>query len=560
MGSDHSDAGGSPSQTALDDLPPLPQVAMAPISTFVFEDHAASQALIPKVTDKVVAYNPTYDELTRPFVGPANPNAESSLKRKNLLTGYAEEQSFNDAVFRVQHRTYQTLGYARDPSLHTNQFGPYVGDVEKAKRNEGKDILDVRASKKEIRELKAKRHKTGDSSVLDGDNAYKGPWAAYTDPNASSSESQEEEELSEEEEQEAVTPPPEKVTSTGPMEKTQFHGSQLYDYLGRTYMHVPRDLDISLDKDPGDQECFIPKRRIHTWKGHNKGVTALRFFPRHGHLLLSSGVDAKIKLWDCYHDRELLRSYLGHTKAVKDIWFTNDGTKFLSASYDTQIKLWDTETGKVISRFSTGKTPNVIRFNPDEDKQDQFLVGTSDKKIVQFDTNSGAVIQEYDHHLGAVNSITFVDENRRFMTTSDDKSIRVWEWQINVPIKYIADPQQHSMPTVAPHPVGKYVAAQSLDNQILVFGATDRFRQNRKKVFRGNNCAGYAVGLDFTPDGQFLMSGDSGGYACFWDWKTTQMKSKFKAHEKALTCIAAHPQETSKVVTGGLDSKIHYWD
>ena len=41
---------------------------------------------------------------------------------------------------------------------------------------------------------------------------------------------------------------------------------------------------------------------------------------------------------------------------------------------------------------------------------------------------SGEVVQEYDRHLGAVNTITFVDENRRFVTTSDDKSLRVWEW------------------------------------------------------------------------------------------------------------------------------------
>lgn len=36
---------------------------------------------------------------------------------------------------------------------------------------------------------------------------------------------------------------------------------------------------------------------------------------------------------------------MGHTKAVKDICYSNDGTKFLSAAYDRQIKLWDTETG-----------------------------------------------------------------------------------------------------------------------------------------------------------------------------------------------------------------------
>lgn len=46
----------------------------------------------------------------------------------------------------------------------------------------------------------------------------------------------------------------------------------------------------------------------------------------------------------------------------------------------------------------------------------------------QWDTRSGEITQEYDRHLGAVNTITFVDENRRFVTTSDDKSLRVWEW------------------------------------------------------------------------------------------------------------------------------------
>ena len=37
--------------------------------------------------------------------------------------------------------------------------------------------------------------------------------------------------------------------------------------------------------------------------------------------------------------------------------------------------------------------------------------------------------------MGAVNTITFVDENRRFVSTSDDKSMRVWEWDIPVDMK-----------------------------------------------------------------------------------------------------------------------------
>lgn len=49
---------------------------------------------------------------------------------------------------------------------------------------------------------------------------------------------------------------------------------------------------------------------------------------------------------------------------------------------------------------------------------------------------------------------------------------------------------------------GKYFAAQSLDNQILIYGARDRFRLNRKKVFKGHLNAGYACQVNFSPDGR----------------------------------------------------------
>jgi len=69
---------------------------------------------------------------------------------------------------------------------------------------------------------------------------------------------------------------------------------------------------------------------------------------------------------------------------------------------------------------------------------------------------SGEITQEYDQHLGPVNTITFVDENRRFITSSDDKTMRVWDFDIPVPIKLIADPTMHSMPAVGLHPNGKH--------------------------------------------------------------------------------------------------------
>ena len=280
---------------------------------------------------------------------------------------------------------------------------------------------------------KRKREDKGDASVVYGKGAYKGPWARYEEVRpAASSDEEDVEYVYEEDEIEEQPPAPTTKAGTdyevdgSGKESTEFHGSEQYDYQGRTYMHVPQDLGIDLRGDISSLKNFVPKKLIHTWKNHTKSITQMRFFPDSGHLLLSASADNKVKIYDVYHRRELLRTYSGHNKSVNDVCFNIDGTQFLSASYDKQMKLWDTETGACISRFTTGKTPHVVRFNPSPAMNHEFLAGMADKKIVQFDCRSGELVQEYDHHLGPVNTITFCDENRRFITTSDDKSLRAW--------------------------------------------------------------------------------------------------------------------------------------
>ena len=524
-----------------------------------------------KPTDTALYYNVPYSDFGRPQQGPSNPFTPSdgnALKRKNVLTGYAEETSISDATFATQHRTYQSLGYSNDPSLN----GVYVGDLAKAQQLGGKNAVQLRPNKGESQAMRRKRQRKGDSSVVDGEGAYKGPWARYRDEDQAIEDeaAMAGAELASDEEYEEDSIVPANIEAPRiagtdyaeiESEQTEFQGSSQFDYQGRTYMHVPQDLGIDLKKDTGSIKNYIPKSVIHTWKDHTKAITALRFFPNSGHILLSSSADSKIKIWDLYHDRELLRTNSGHNKAVTDVCFNTDGTQFLSASYDRQMKLWDTEYGKCVSRFSTGKIPHVIRFNPSPQYAHEFVAGMSDKKIIQFDTRTGKLMQEYDHHLGPVNTITFVDDDRRFITTSDDKSLRAWEYNIPVPIKFIAEPYMYSMVRSSLHPSGKYVALQSADNQIVVYAARDKFRQNRKKAFRGHHTAGHAIDVSISPDGQFIASGDSGGYVCFWDFKTCKMLHKILAAKDTPVLAAQwHPQETSKFVTGALDGVIKYFD
>ena len=89
----------------------------------------------------------------------------------------------------------------------------------------------------------------------------------------------------------------------------------------------------------------------------------------------------------------------------------------------------------------------------------------------------------------------------------------------------------HSMPSVAVHPSGSWIACQSLDNQIVVYSTRERFRKNSKKCFKGHTNSGYACQVGFSPDGRYVMSGDANGRMFFWDWKSGKVYRTFKAHE-----------------------------
>lgn len=475
---------------------------------------------------------------------------DNNSQVQKIITGHIEKETFDNTTFEIQRRNFENLGYAKsiyDPDT-------IIGDDANAKKLNKRDINELKSSKEENKRMRAKRQRKGNINVSGSEQSYVGPWAKFHESSSSEQEIESEEESSSETEIEQSN---NNESSDESQETTEFFGESEKDYQGRSYMAIPTDVGINLRNDEAPQECFVPKRQIHVWKGHTNGTNKIIFFPKSNHLLLSCGNDSKIYLWSVYHKRELLRGYYGHTKPIKDVSFNNDGTRFLSTSYDHWVKLWDTETGECLERFRLKSVANVVKFNPFNN--DEFIVGLMNSKIDHYSISSKQIIQSYDHHLGTINSITFL-ETKRFISTSEDKTVRVWDLQINIPVKLISDPSLHSMPVTRIHPQNKYFAAQSMDNTIMVFSARDRYKTNKKKLFTGHNCAGYGVSIDFSPDGKNLVSGDSNGHVVFWDWKTTKLIKKLKVDERAITQVVWNAKEVSKVAFTGSSGKIYYYE
>jgi pre-mRNA-processing factor 17 len=124
-------------------------------------------------------------------------------------------------------------------------------------------------------------------------------------------------------------------------------------------------LDGPADFKPQYGKCYIPEKNTHSWFTTQKaGFQVIRFFPKSGHFIMSGNAEGKVLLFDLIKDRSLAHTYVGHSKALRDIQFTNDGKHFLSCGFDGIVHYWDTEYGRVLRTFKLKKLPFTVKFHP----------------------------------------------------------------------------------------------------------------------------------------------------------------------------------------------------
>eukprot|EP01029_Cantina_marsupialis_P029564 TRINITY_DN781848_c0_g1_i1.p1 TRINITY_DN781848_c0_g1~~TRINITY_DN781848_c0_g1_i1.p1 ORF type:complete len:528 (-),score=153.25 TRINITY_DN781848_c0_g1_i1:249-1832(-) len=337
--------------------------------------------------------------------------------------------------------------------------------------------------------------------------------------------------------------------------KSVFHGKEEKDYQNRAWCLPPTGV-----KSSTNHKCFVPKRIMYTYKGHSKGVNSIAFYPKIGHLLLSGALDGKVKIWDVETDKKCRRTYIGHNAGVRHVSFTPTGEQFLTCSFDRHAKLWDLETGKCVSTFTNGRVPNQACFHPTQEHT--FLVASSNKQVLQYDTRSGKKVLHYDYHLGPCNTVAFIDGARRFVSTGDDKQMLIWDFNNPAaPTKIFSDPTMFSYPYVAVHPNDDHFICQSLENNIFTFQCADSVRKKGRKVFKGHTVAGYACQTGFSADGKIVLSGDGNGKLWFWKWNSSKLIRQIKGHNSGPSIGAVwHPRLPSRVASCGWDGDIHLWD
>jgi WD40 repeat protein len=134
---------------------------------------------------------------------------------------------------------------------------------------------------------------------------------------------------------------------------------------------------------------FTPDGQISTeCEAHEKSVFGLAFDPQ-SRLLISSGMDARIKFWSSNNNGLLLEeSIVAHMYTVNHVAFSPDGHYFATCSKDKSIKIWDTAERKLLKVIDKAR---------------------------------------HDGHSASVNKLQWLPYNNVLVSAGDDRQIAVWD-------------------------------------------------------------------------------------------------------------------------------------
>lgn len=117
-----------------------------------------------------------------------------------------------------------------------------------------------------------------------------------------------------------------------------------------------------------------------------------------------------------------------------------DEKHLLSSSGDSTCIQWDVETGEVVQTFS-GHNGDVMSLSISSTNPNIFVSGSVDTTGRIWDVRSGKNVQTHFGHDADINSVDFFPDGHAFGTGSDDSSCRVFDMRCYGEVNKFATPE-----------------------------------------------------------------------------------------------------------------------
>mgnify|MGYP000114534506 CR=1 FL=1 len=262
---------------------------------------------------------------------------------------------------------------------------------------------------------------------------------------------------------------------------------------------------------------------------HPEGVPALAFSPD-GKYLVTGSYDNVVRLWDL-QSGTLIRSLNGHTQIVWGTSFAPDGKSFASVGADDAIWLWDFDTGKGKKLGEHDGDAWGVTYSPDS----KYVLSSGEDDLIKiWQISNGDLVNTLDAHTGAVLNIVFSHDGTKMASGGDDYTIKIWNTQ-NWEVTSTFSGNFYSVYGLAFSPNDKLLVSGGRDKGLLgeflqyhfdyksdensvTMQMWDLEQKTLVKQFNGHS--DNVNNIEFSRDGQFIISSGADGKVIIWDAKT----------------------------------------
>ncbi|CAE6535076.1 unnamed protein product [Rhizoctonia solani] len=175
-----------------------------------------------------------------------------------------------------------------------------------------------------------------------------------------------------------------------------------------------------------------------------------------------------VQLWDTQKRIPVSDPFKGHTRIVRSVGFSPDGTRVVSGSFDKTIRIWDVQRGTTIFGPLERHTKAVesALFSPDGSQ----IVSCSDDRTLQlWDARDGTSIgKPYEGHTSGVSSVGFSPDGMYLVSGAFDKTVRLWDVRARREVGRPFEEHTDDVYSVAFSPCGRYVASGSKDRKVII--------------------------------------------------------------------------------------------
>lgn len=321
---------------------------------------------------------------------------------------------------------------------------------------------------------------------------------------------------------------------------------------GRFYITASNDLSLKLwESNSG--------RLLNTFKGHTEVVTGAILSPNKKNAVTYTAFGF-IKFWDI-QSGELLSNIQEHMGSVVNAQFNKKGDVLVSCGLDNKVKLTDIKNKTTLFTYSIGK-PRVMQnwatemksvcFSPDEK---EILVATDTslqlvnlekkqlRKAFRFPWNFGdfsIAMARYSHSGNEIlfgegydiNQLTISNGHKSKIFKSNDGFIKAFD----------ITPDGNKL--VVATDENKIFIKDLNDLQQPVIGISGEFQINS---------------IQCSPDGKFVLTSSNDGFCHIWDITTGLEKIKLRGHDNWVNS-ASFSKDGNQIISSSDDQTVRYWD